>query len=104
VRGFLVGLILIAAIAVSLLSFRPGGWRQQLSNAGRRFKLAIVLVGIYLLGSAIVRGVAGDAGWLEWVPTGLAAVLVAVFAVLGQDRAPTLQAKPRPDHRQTEQR
>jgi hypothetical protein len=104
VRGFLVGLVLIVVIAVSLLSFRPGGWRRQLSNAGRRFKLAIVLVGIYLLGSAIVRGVAGDAGWLEWVPIGLAVVLVAVFAVLGQDRDASLQAEPRPDHRQTEQR
>ena len=103
-RGFLVGLVLILAIAVSLLSFHAGGWRRQLSNAGRRFKLAIVLVGIYLLGSAIVRGVAGSSGWLEWVPTGLAVVLVAVFGVLGQDREPSLQAKPRPDDRKTEQR
>lgn len=86
-RGFVIGLVLILGLVASVLSIRPGGLRRQLRFAARRFRLGLLLGGVYLLGSAIVRlaftqGPISDFG----LPV-LALVLVAVFMVLGQDPA-----------------
>jgi hypothetical protein len=86
-RGFVIGLVLILGLTASVLSIRPGGLRRQLRFAARRFRLGLLLGGVYVLGSAIVRlaftqGPISDFG----LPV-LALVLVAVFMVLGQDPA-----------------
>jgi hypothetical protein len=86
-RGFVIGLVMILGLIASVLSTRPGGLRRQLRFAARRFRLGLLLGGVYLLGSAIVRlaftqGPISDFG----LPV-LALVLVAVFMVLGQDPA-----------------
>jgi hypothetical protein len=86
-RGFLFGLVLILVLVASVLSIRPGGLRRQLRLAARRFRLALLLGGVYLVGSAVVRlafsqGVVSDFG-----PPVLALTLVAVFIVFGQDPA-----------------
>jgi hypothetical protein len=86
-RGFLFGLILILILVVSVLSIRPGGLRRQLRFAARRFRIALVLGGVYVAGSAVVKiafpqGPAGEYG----LPI-LAVVLGVVFAVLAQDPA-----------------
>jgi len=86
-RGFVIGLVLILGLTASVLSIRPGGLRRQLRFVARRLRLGLLLGGVYLLGSAIVRlaftqGPISDFG----LPV-LALVLVAVFMVLGQDPA-----------------
>jgi hypothetical protein len=86
-RGFVIGLVVILGLIATVLSIRPGGLRRQLRFAARRFRLGLLLGGVYLLGSAIVRlaftqGPVSDFG----LPV-LALVLVAVFMVLGQDPA-----------------
>ena len=86
-RGFVIGLVMIMALIATVLSIRPGGFRRQLRFAARRFRLGLLLGGVYLVGSAIVRlaftqGPISDFG----LPL-LALVLVAVFMVLGQDPA-----------------
>jgi hypothetical protein len=86
-RGFVIGLVIILGLVATVLSIRPGGLRRQLRFAARRFRLGLLLGGVYLLGSAIVRlaftqGPISDFG----LPI-LALVLVAVFMVLGQDPA-----------------
>jgi hypothetical protein len=87
VRGFVIGLVVILGLAFTVLSIRPGGLRRQLRFAARRFRLGLLLGGVYVIGSAIVRiafpqGPVSDFG----LPV-LALVLVAVFMVLGQDPA-----------------
>ena len=86
-RGFLFGLVAILLLIVSVLSIRPGGLRRQLRFAARRFRLALLLGGVYVVGSAVVRfafpqGPVSDFG----LPV-LALVLVSVFIVLGQEPA-----------------
>ena len=86
-RGFIIGLVVILGLVVSVLSIRPGGLRRQLRFAARRFRLGLLLGGVYLVGSAVVRiafpqGPVSDFG----LPI-LALVLVAVFMVFGQDPA-----------------
>ena len=86
-RGFVIGLVLILGLIATVLSIRPGGLRRQLRFAARRFRLGLLLGGVYLVGSAIVRlaftqGPISDFG----LPV-LALVLVGVFMVLGQDPA-----------------
>jgi hypothetical protein len=86
-RGFIIGLVVILGLVVSVLSIRPGGLRRQLRFAARRFRLGLLLGGVYLVGSAVVRiafpqGPVSDFG----LPV-LALVLVAVFMVFGQDPA-----------------
>ena len=85
-KGFLIGLILIPVLVVSVLSIRPGGLRRQLRHAARRFRLALVLAGIYLAGSTIIRvGFAGSRVG-EYGPVALAVALAVAFVVLGQDK------------------
>jgi hypothetical protein len=89
VRGFLLGLILLVGFTVTILSLRPGGLRRQLRFAARRFRIALALGGIFLIGSSIIRlafssGVVADFG-----PPALAIVLSVVFIVLAQEPAKT---------------
>jgi hypothetical protein len=85
-RGFLVGLILIPALAMSVLSLRPGGLRHQLRNIARRLKLALILAGVYLIVSAGIRLLFPRSSAGDFVIVGVALVLTLVFVFLSQDR------------------
>lgn len=92
-RSVLIGLILLVFLSVTILSLRPGGLRRQLRFAARRFRLALILGGIYLVATAIVRIAIPQGFVADWGPPLLAVALVITFMVLGQDPA----APPRPD-------
>lgn len=85
-RGFLVGAFLLVFGVVSVLSLRPGGFRNQLRNIARRFKLAMGLAGIYLLCSTVLRLVFPNSGFAEIGMVALAGVLCVTFLVLAADR------------------
>ena len=87
-RGFVVGLLLIPALVIGLLSFRPGGLRQQLRLAGRRFRIALTVAGAYFVGAAIIRLAFPTGPVLDYGPPALALVLAAAYLVLAQDPAP----------------
>jgi hypothetical protein len=80
VRGFVIGLLLIGVLTTSVLSLRPGGLRNQLRHMARRLKLALVLAGIYLALSAILRLALGD-GLVTETATALTAVVLAVIFI-----------------------
>jgi hypothetical protein len=94
VRGFLLGLILLAGFAVTILSLRPGGLRRQLRFAARRFRVALALGGIFLVGSSFVRIAFPSGPVADLGPPALAIVLSAVFIVLTQEPAPEPPEKP----------
>lgn len=87
-KAYALGLLLIPLLAVGILSLRPGGIRHQLRNVTRRLRLALVLGGVYVAGTTLLK-----LGWIpEPVSTFALPVLVVgialAFVVLGQDRAP----------------
>jgi len=93
VRGFVLGLFVFVGVAVTVLSFRPGGLRQQLRYAARRLRIVLVLGGVYVLGSSIVRLVMPpESPIAEYAPAGLAVVLLIVFLFVARD--PNRSARP----------
>lgn len=85
-RGFVIGAALMLVVVVSVLSLRPGGLRNQLRNIARRLRLALILAGIYIVVSTVVRIALPGSGIGEIALVGIAALLAVVFLVLGQDR------------------
>lgn len=77
--------MLIAVVSISVLSFRPGGLRKQLRYAARRFRLALILGGAYVLTSAVVRFAFAGTGITDWALPSLAVGLAILFLVLGQN-------------------
>ena len=88
-RGFLIGLILLVGLSVTVLSLRPGGLRRQLRFAARRFRIVLVLGGIYVIGSSIIRAAFSQGPVADYAPPALAIALAAVFMVVGRDPATT---------------
>jgi hypothetical protein len=86
VRGFLAGMFLLVFVIVSALSLRPGGFRNQLRNIARRFKLAMILGGVYLLCSTVLRLAFPSSGLAEIGMVAVAGVLCITFLVLSPDR------------------
>lgn len=86
-RGFVFGLVLILGVVATVLSIRPGGLRRQLRFAARRFRLGLLLGGVYLVGSAVVRLAFSQGPVSDFGPAALALVLVVAFMVFGQDPA-----------------
>jgi hypothetical protein len=87
VRAIIFGLVLMAALSVIVLSIRPGGLRRQLRLAARRFRVVLVLGGVYLVFSTVIRVFFPD-GWVsDYVPPALALVLAGAFLVLAQEPA-----------------
>jgi hypothetical protein len=84
-RGFVFGLVLIPVVIIGILSIRPGGLRKQLRMAGRRLRLALVLGGVYVVGSGLVRVFFQDGPVADYGPIAIALIAAAVFLVLGQD-------------------
>jgi hypothetical protein len=84
-RGFLFGLALLVLLTISVLSIRPGGLRQQLRFAARRFRIALVLGGIYIVGSGVMR-IGFSSGYVaDYGPAVLALALGVAFVILAQD-------------------
>lgn len=86
-RGFLIGLVLLVFLSITVLSLRPGGIRRQLRFAAKRLRLAIVLGGIYVVATTIVRIFFPDGAVADWGLPIIAVALVITFAVLGQNPA-----------------
>lgn len=91
-RGFVLGLLLIVAVTVTILSLRPGGLRRQLRFAARRLRIFLVLGGVYVLASGAIRLLFTSGPVVDFGPPVLALVLAVVFVVAGQnpsDAVPT---------------
>jgi hypothetical protein len=86
-RSFLFGLVVLVFVSGTVLSLRPGGLRRQLRFAARRFRIILVLGGIYVFANAIVRVVFQQGVIVDWGPPVLAVVLALLFVFLGQDPA-----------------
>lgn len=84
-RGFVLGIVLIALVSFTVLSLRPGGLRKQLHYAARRLRLALILGGAYVLISAVVRIAFPEGAVSDWGLPLLAMALAIIFLVLGQD-------------------
>ena len=84
-RGFVLGLLLVVALTVTVLSFRPGGLRRQLRFAARRLRIFLVLGGVYVLASGVLRIFVSSGPLADFGPPGLALVLGSVFIVVAQD-------------------
>jgi hypothetical protein len=85
-RGFVIGLILFSFVVISVLSLRPGGLRNQLRNVARRFKIALVLGGLYVLASGVLRVTVQDPNASTLATVGIALVLGLLFVFLSQER------------------
>lgn len=85
-RGIFIGLVVLVAAIIGVLSIRPGGLRNQLRNVGRRLRIAIILVGIYMVASAALRIFVTNTTTSELATAGVALVLALVFIVLAQER------------------
>jgi hypothetical protein len=91
-RSFVVGLVLIPALIIAILSIRPGGLRRQLRMAARRLRLALILGGVYVAGSTVIRIFFPEGAVAEIGPIVIAIIAAGVFLVLGQD--PRTPAEP----------
>ena len=91
-RGFLLGFVVLVAFTVIVLSIRPGGLRRQLRLAARRFRIVLVLAGVYLVASTLLRLVMSEGPFFDYGLPALALVLGVIFLVLAQD--PPTQDKP----------
>ena len=84
-RGFALGLLVILGVALTVLSIRPGGLRRQLRLAARRFRIVLVLGGIWMLGSLIIRVVFPNGPVSDYGPAVIAILLGVVFMFIAQD-------------------
>jgi hypothetical protein len=84
-RGFVFGLVILVGLSLTVLSIRPGGMRRQLRFVARRFRITLVLGGIFVAGSAIIRFAAPQGVIADYGPAALAIVLAGVFLVVGRD-------------------
>jgi len=85
-RGFVIGLMLLLFMVISALSLRPGGLRNQLRNVARRFKIALLLGGAYMVASAVLRLTVQDPNASTWASIVVALVLGLAFVFLAQER------------------
>lgn len=84
-RSILIGLVFLVGLSVTVLSLRPGGLRRQLRFAARRLRITLVLGGIFVMGSLIIRFAFPDGAVADYGPPALAVVLAAAFLVLARD-------------------
>jgi hypothetical protein len=88
VRAFLAGLVLLTALAVSVLALRPGGFRRQLRLVARRFRIVLALGGVYVFGSLVIRLLFTSGPVNEWGPIAVAVILAVVFVFAARDPEP----------------
>ena len=87
-RGFAFGLIVIVGLGAALLSIRPGGLRRQLALVARRFRIVLVLGGIWVFATLGIRLAFGTGPATDYGPALLAALLLIVFFFIGRDPKP----------------
>jgi len=85
-RGFVIGLVMFSFVVMSVLSLRPGGLRNQFRNVARRLKIALVLGGLYLVASGVLRLTVQDPNASTLATVGIALVLGLLFVFLAQER------------------
>jgi hypothetical protein len=85
VRAIFIGALVALFFSLTILWLRPGGIRRQLRLVARRFRIVLVLLGVYLFGSLIIRLVFQSGPVLDWGPPVLALLVAVVFVVVGQD-------------------
>ena len=83
----MIGVILLIALSVSVLALRPGGFRRQLRLVGRRFRIVLVLGGVYVFGSAVFRLLFTSGPVNDWGPVALAVILAVIFVLVAGDPA-----------------
>ena len=93
-RGFVLGLVLAVGLMATVLSLRPGGIRRQLRMAARRFKIFLVLGGIYLAASMVIRVAFPTGPVSDYGPPALGLVLVMAFILIAQDPADESPSRP----------
>lgn len=98
-RGFLFGLVLLVGFSLTILSLRPGGIRRQLRYAARRFRIMLVLGGIFLASSSVIRLAFPEGAVADFGPPALAIILAGAFLVIGQDPALAKPVVPNPRER-----
>ena len=86
VKGLLLGLLLLPALVLSVLSSRPGGLRNALRNVIRRLKLFLGLAAVYLVVSAVLKLTITNADLADVAMAVLALGLGVVFILRGQDQ------------------
>lgn len=84
-RGFVFGLILIFGASLAVLSVRPGGLRRQLRLVARRFRILVVLGGVYVFGSLGIRLAFPTGPVLDYGPPALAVLLLIVYFIVARD-------------------
>jgi hypothetical protein len=87
VRGFVFGILLLVLLTTTILSLRPGGIRRQLRFAARRLRIVLLLGGVYVVGSTIIRISFPSGPVSDYGPPAIAIVLFAVFLVVARDPA-----------------
>jgi hypothetical protein len=86
-RGFILGVFVFVGVAITVLSLRPGGLRLQLRYAARRLRIVLVLGGVYVLGSSILRLAFPEGVLADFAPAALALALLVVFLFVARDPA-----------------
>ena len=84
-RSLVFGLAVLLGISLTILSLRPGGLRRQLRLAARRFRIVLVLGGIWLFGSLIIRLAFPTGPISDYASPALAIVMGIVFLFVGRD-------------------
>ena len=84
-RSFLIGLAVLVFVTSTVLYLRPGGLRKQLRFVARRFRLMLILGGIYVLANGVGRIVFQEGFIVDFGPPVLAIALGVAFIVFGQD-------------------
>ena len=84
-KGFLIGLIVMPALIGIFMARRPGGLLWQLRMIARRFRIMIIVVGVFLLGSSMLRLIFASGPISEYGQPILAFVLVVLFLFRAQD-------------------
>ena len=84
-RGFVLGLVVIVGVSFTLLSLRPGGLRRQVRLVARRFRIVLVLSGIWVFGSLVIRLAFPTGPVMDYGPPVLGLLLLIVFVFVGRD-------------------
>ena len=71
-----------------MLSLRPGGLRKQLAFVARRLRIMLILGGIYVLASTVVKLFAPEGPVAEYAPPILAVGVLIGFLFVARDPAP----------------
>jgi hypothetical protein len=87
VRGFVFGLLVIFFLAGTILAIRPGGLRRQLKLVARRFRIMLVLGGVFVFGSLAIRVAFPSGPVADFGPIVLAIGVVIGFIIWGRDPA-----------------